>query len=253
METMNEYRVELWEDDIERDGTGRIIHHPLNSRYYIVLGKDTVSYGHLTFGGHDLDKSPILDDVKVFYLEFKGISDETYEKEEWADPLRAEVLIRLTGNHRCWYMSMINGAFERIGNALTKVLGTKLNQIVVKSEISYGYGTGFQPREFFEVPNHYLPDVVPYFWAEAVPADPIEGYNMESGQIDVLKQWDARPRDDQLFREVIDRTFINFYTFPAENRFFVFVTNKLNYAELAERIGLKDLQERAIKIGQEKK
>ena len=67
-------RVHLWEDEIRRDESGKIIHHPLNGKYTFLDGKDWVSYGHLTFGGHDLDKSPLLDDVKVFYLEFHGES-----------------------------------------------------------------------------------------------------------------------------------------------------------------------------------
>jgi hypothetical protein len=83
-----------------------------------------------------------------------------------------------------------------------------------------------------------------------MPSYPIEGYNMEAGQIEVLRQWDIRPRDDQLFRDVINRTFVNFYTFPAEHRYFVFVTNKLNYVELASLIKLDELQERAKKMGQ---
>ena len=82
-----DYKVLLWEDEIEKDEIGKVTHHPLNSRYFVILGQDTVSYGYLTFCGHDLDKSPILGDVKVFYLEFQGVSEETYDKEEWADPL----------------------------------------------------------------------------------------------------------------------------------------------------------------------
>ena len=259
METMNDYdyKVELWEDKIKRDENGTLIHHPLNSRYYKGIGPDNAedypSYGHLTFAGHDLDKSPILGDIKVFYLEFKGILEETYDKEEWADPLRADVLKHLSGNKRSWYISMIDRRFTGVGNALTKLVGTQLNQINVKSEDPFGFKYGFSSREFYEIPNHNLPEIVRYFWSEAVPGNPIEGYNLETGKIEVLRQWDARPRDDQLFRDVIDQTFVNFYTFPAENRFFVFVTNKLNYAELATLIRLEELQERAKEIGRENK
>ncbi len=253
METMNQYEVDLWEDEIERDESGRVTHHPLNSRYFVVLGEDTVSYGHLTFAGHDLDKSPVLGDIKVFYLEFKGEPEGSIDREEWADPLRTEVLNRLTDHHRCWYISIIDRWFKGVSDEITKIAGTQLNRIEVKSEKPFGYSYGFRSREFFEVPNHYLSDVVPYFWSEAVPGYPIEGYNMETGQMERLKQWDARPRNDQLFRDVIDSTFVNFYTFPAEHRYFVFVTNKLNYAELAGLIGLEELQIRAREIGREKR
>jgi hypothetical protein len=253
MEIFYGYEVDFWEDEIERDETGRVVHHPLNSRYYVKYREDTASYGHLTFGGHDLDKSPILDDVKVFYLEFKGEPEKVHDREEWADPLRVEVLKRLTGTNRCWYMSMKDGAFEGIGDMIKKLTGTSLKQIEVRSEIPFAYGHGFTPRHFFGVPNRYLSEVVRYFWSEAVPAYPIEGYNMEVGKIEVLAQWDARPRDDQLFRDVIDQAFISFYTFPAEHCDFVFVTNKLTCAELANLIGLDELQERVKEMSREKK
>jgi hypothetical protein len=76
----------------------------------------------------------------------------------------------------------------------------------------------------------------------------MEGYNMAPGQMDILKQWNARPKDDQLFREVCDKTFINFYTSPAEHCNFVFVTNKLSYSELADLIKLDELQASAKRI-----
>jgi hypothetical protein len=252
METMNEYRVDLWEDEIEYDEKGKVVHHPLNSRYFVTLGQDTVSYGYLTFAGHNLDKSSVLSDIKVFYLEFKG-DEDTYYREEWANPLRIQVLLRLTGNNRCWYMSIVDRWFKGVNKEISMILGKQSNSIEVKSENPYPLGHGFYSREFFEIPNHFLSEVVNYFWLEAVPGIPIEGYNMGAGKIEVLKQWDARPRDDHLFRDVIDRTFINFYTFPAENRYFVFVTNKLSYAELAHLIGLEELQEQAREISREKK
>jgi hypothetical protein len=253
MDTQYDFEVKLWEDEIERDEAGKITHHPLNSRYFVTLGEDIPSYGHLTFCGHDMDKSPLFDDVRVFYLQFFGRPDE-HDREAWADPLRVEVLQRLTGNNRCWYLSLrdlsIKGA--GFGEDVTKILGMKLNQIEVESEKPFGYGYGFKSRQFFEVPNHQLNKAILYFWPEAIPADPIEGYNMESGQMETIREWNLRPRDDRLFREVIDRTFVNFYSFPAEHRHFVFVTNKLDYDNLARLIGLEELQERAIEIGREK-
>jgi hypothetical protein len=137
MGTLYENEVELWEDEIVRDEAGTIIHHPLNSRYFVTLGKDTVSYGYLSFCGHDMDKSSILEDVKVFHLWFKGDPDEPSGREAWADPLRAEVLQRLTGDPTCWYLSMIDRYREGIGNALKRILGTQLNEIEVKSEKPY--------------------------------------------------------------------------------------------------------------------
>ena len=124
-----DYSVNLWEDEIEKDKTGKVVHHPLNSRYFFTLGKDIPSYGHLTFGGHDLDKSLILDDVKVFYLEFHCDPGETDDREGWAVPLRVEVLKNLTSDDRCWYLSMKDINLEDIGDALKRLLGTELNRI----------------------------------------------------------------------------------------------------------------------------
>ena len=250
MAYQNQYEVNLWQDEIERDGSGKIVHHPLNSRYYVVLGKDTASYGHLTFGGHDLDISPILDDIKVFYLEFKSDPAKNDDYELWANPLRAKVLQRLSGPEQCWYMSMFDIRNKSISDEVTRILGKPMNQAKVESETPFGYGYGFRSREFIEIPNPDLPEVVRYFWSEAAPSDPIEGYNMKAGHIDLLKKWNEMPRDDQLFREMCDQTFINFYTFPAENRYFVFVTNKLDFQELADLINLEDLQAQAKKIGE---
>ncbi len=251
MGTFYGYEVNLWEDEIRRDETGKIVHHPLNSIYCFNDGSDMPGYGHLTFAGHDMDKSSILEDVKVFYLEFRGEPEEIYDREAWADPLRAEVLIRLSDVNRCWYMSMFDISIRDIGDMITEIIGKQMNQIVVKSENAYGSGLGFRSREFVEVPNCYLSDVSRYFWSQASPGYPIEGYNMESGQIEVLRRWDLRPRDDKLFREVIDKTFVSFYTFPAEHRYFVFVTNKLNYADLANLIRLEGLQKRAKEMSLE--
>lgn len=249
----NGYEVNLWEDEIQRDETGKFVHHPLNSRYFVRFGEDTVSYGHLTFAGHDLDKSHILDDVKVFYLEFRSDQEGTDDREGWADPLRVELLHRLSDNKSCWYLSIIDRWFKGVDEKVEKILNTRLNKIEVKSEKPFGTTYGFRPRDIYEIPNNFLPEAVNLFWSEGVPGYPIEGYNMEAGQIDILRQWDARPRDDHLFRDVIDRTFINFYTFPAENRWIVFVTNKFNYAELAELIDLEKLKVQARELGQDGK
>lgn len=250
MDSSKEYEVELWEDEVERDETGIVVHHPLNSRYYVILGKDSVSYGHLTFAGHDLDESQILENIKVFYLEFKGEPEEIYDREEWADPLRLEVLRRLSDTNRSWYLSMIDIDHKDIGDEVEKILGKRLPEIYIQSEKPFGYGYGFIQRKILEIPNQYLSEVVQYFWSKAAPGYPIEGYNMAPGQINILKQWDKRPRNDHLFREMCDRTFISFYTFPAEHRYFVFVTNKLNYKELANLIDMKDLHAKAQKMAE---
>lgn len=88
--------VELWEGRIRTDELGHAVHHPLNGPYYSGTERVGTSYGHLTFAGHDLDKSDILDDVRVFHLEFYGEPPHLRDREAWADPLRAKALRRLS-------------------------------------------------------------------------------------------------------------------------------------------------------------
>jgi len=95
-----------------------------------------------------LDKSLILDDIRVFYLEFHCDPDGTDDREGWADPLRVQVLKNLSADERCWYLSMKDINHEDIGDALKRILGTELNRIEVQSEIPPGYGRGFWAREF---------------------------------------------------------------------------------------------------------
>ena len=56
---------------------------------------------------------------------------------------------------------------------------------------------------------------------------------MKMGSIDTLRRWDARNRDEALFREVLDSCHCMFYTTPAENRDLTFISNKLQYADFS--------------------
>ncbi len=72
---------------------------------------------------------------------------------------------------------------------------------------------------------------------------------MKRGQIGWLHQLDDRPRDDRLFREIVDSVFIAFYTFPSEHQHFAFVTNKLNLDDLSRLLDIKTLNKQASKMG----
>jgi hypothetical protein len=100
VESIGEFEIHLWEDQIELDELGRLVHHPLNGRYQHFdnrIKRDFGSQGYLSFAGHDLDTSEILSDVRVFHLWFYGAVEDSGGREEWADPLRAIVLERLSG------------------------------------------------------------------------------------------------------------------------------------------------------------
>ncbi len=258
-----EYEIKLWEDKIERDSEGRVTHHPLNSRYFLSHGKDVPSFGHLTFGGHDLDRSTLLSDIRVFYLQFFGETDPVQDQEAWADPLRAKVLQHLSHEKRSWYLGiiphMLDGRnptdpmpIEKERGRWQGLLGSdQIEFATIQSEMPYGYGRGFLPRFFLEIPNQSLTRIVTHYWPEAIPGDPVEGYNMATGQIELLREWGKRPRDDQLFREVMDQIFVAFYTFPAEHRDFVFVTNKLDLEDIRQLIDVESLQRKANEIEQQ--
>ncbi len=256
-----EYEVELNEVTIQRDPNGRIIRHPLDGPYLYPKEAPT-THGYLSFAGHELDKSPLLGGMRVFFLEFFGEADSVRDREAWADPLRVEVLQRLTAPERAWYLGVIprhlDGGdltnavpFEQERSEWQALLGNQhAVSAVVQSEKRYGHGKGFLPRLFFEVPNQYLANGVTQYWPEGIPGYPIEGYNMSAGQIELLREWDRRPRDDRLFREVMDRVFIAFYTFPAENRHFAFVTNKLDLDQQSQLIDIQSLKQQAREIGE---
>jgi hypothetical protein len=251
------HSISLLEDKIVKNDEGKVIHHPLNGPYSFDDGGDYPGYGYLSFCGHDLDKSPILNDIHVFYLEFSG--ETIGHREAWADNLRANVLKKISGDHFSWYLGITEyDAALFSGILLKRQLDKKAAQnlqnpislmtITVDSEIKYGYGKGFIKRVFFEIPGSLIDKVVLNYWPEATQGWPIEGYCMASGQLDLFADWNNRPRDDILCKDVLDQVRLAFYTFPAEHRHFVILTNKMLLEEMVNIIQLKSLQRRARKI-----
>lgn len=251
-------QVELRKDEVIRDANGQITHHPLNGLYRSISGEDRSGYGHLTFGGHNLANSQLLDDVNVFYLFFYGESSDVEGREAWADPLRVEVLQRLSSENRTWYLSFVGDipdassstGYTPITQEIQQGLSQeeKLDFAVVQSELPHYVGKGFRPRLFFETPNRLLSHVVSRYWSRAYPGLPIEGYNLSPGQIGLLHKWDKRPRDAQLFRDVMNEISIAFYTFPAEHRHFAFVTSKLGLDDMKQLLDIESLRRQAREI-----
>jgi hypothetical protein len=257
----SEYRIELLQDSLTSTPNGTAVHHPLSGPYRFSSGRDMPSHGHLTFAGHNLTHSPLLDDVKVFHLEFSGEQGPAQDREAWADPLRVAVLQRMSSKERAWYLSC-TGTYLRTGTPADYVAavqdlqdnvfdGVEPHHVVVRSEKQHGYGKGFYQRFFFEAPNQILPRVVLRYWPRVVPGWPMEGYNMESARIDLFREWDGMPRDAQLFRAVIDQIFIAFYTYPAEHDHFAFVTNKLSLDDIKQLLAFESLQRLAQEIGEQ--
>ncbi len=235
------------------------------SKYYIKLKevdwhqKDTYptirGRNQTTFGGIQPDHDGLFDDVKVFWLMFHGKTDD--HREMWADSIRAETLRRIGHMNLNWYLSFMGnlpdsslpGEYIRIENDLSKKILKEhnLNFTFVKSR---EIGVDDYLRLYFETPLEFIDQVVKTYWPWA-EGNSIQGYLLPSDRIDILQNWDQKVRDDRLFREVIDQTFLAFATFPDENRHFMFYSNKVNYEQLEALIKPSELQEMANEIGDE--
>lgn len=126
--------------------------------------------------------------------------------------------------------------------------GQQPHSAVVQSEKRHGYGLGFLHRLFVETPDQLLPDTVLRYWPEAIPGWPLEGYSLPSGQIDLLRRWDQSPRDDHLFREMMNHVFVAFYTHPSEHRHLAFVTCKLDLDDMKQLLDIDALASMAQEL-----
>lgn len=120
-----------------------------------------------------------------------------------------------------------------------------LDFVIVESEELYREKGA---RTYVEVPVESIDAVYSRYWSNAWPGYTIQGYQLPARRIDILKDWNLQERDQHLFRRVIDETRILFYTFPAENRHFVFLTNKFDYDQLDRMINLDNLKGMAKEI-----
>jgi hypothetical protein len=253
----NRYEVSLWEDEVIRNQAGEITHHPFYGLYG--LNNELKStHGYLSFLGDIAVESPWMEEIKVFVLEFKSDPYDD-DRESWADPFRIAILKRLRQNHHSWYLSLIGwmpdktvpDGFIRLEDYFQETVFKQegVNFTSVSSEKRLGIGQGFWQRTFVEIPNKFLEEFFLKYWDAHSPGHPIEGYNFPSGRIDLLKKWDKRPRDADLFREVLNECFVAFYTDPAENRDLVFVTNKLTMEQFQTLINYEQIEKSVKQLG----
>jgi hypothetical protein len=249
MTTGKRFAVEFYEDKLTRTEDGQIKHHPLNG-LRTGRGTERPSYGHLTFCGHNMDKSPLFDDVRVYQLWFHDDEQDDHF-EEWAHPLRIKLLENLCERlSLTWYIGIRGAVYEENEKSLLEAIPeTYINEplsfTIVRSE---GSSDGFSPKLFFNLPKYLIPSFVNQYWLSAFPGVPIEGYLMESNRITQLMHWDSQPRDDLLFRDVMDKVLLAFYTIPSEQRSFAFVTSKREPEQLARLINLEGLQTQAAEL-----
>ena len=247
-------RVEFYARSVQRDAVGQIIYHPL-AGLYRVSGDSRYSHGDLALAGNNLDQSDYLDDVREYRLEFYGESSEYLDREAWADSLRGDVLYNLsqtTGSR--WYVAFkgdmpdpksATGFHSLDEDVMTNYISRyHLQHAVVHADPDSLLGRGnFGRRLFVEYPPSLIAEVIERYLHRVYPAAPFEGCLMASGQINRLVDWNAQPRTDLLFREVIDTVDMLFYTVPAEHRHFIFLTSKYAPDEMARMISLDMLQE----------
>jgi hypothetical protein len=253
----NRYEVSLWEDQVVRDQTGKITVHPFWGLYGL-SDPPKFSHGYLSFLGDIAVESPLMEEIKVFALEFKSDPYDD-DRESWADPFRIDILKRLGQNHHAWYLSLIGwmpdktvrDGFIPLDDHFQETVFKQegVNFTSVSSEKRLGMGEGFWQRTFVEIPNKDLEEFFLKYWDAHSPGYPIEGYNFPAERIDLLKKWDEKPRDVLLFREVLDECFIAFYTEPAENRDLVFVTNKLTMEQFRTLINFEQIENSVKQLG----
>jgi hypothetical protein len=243
----SEPEIRFWEQKIEHDSDGKILRHPLKSHY-------TATDRHgMAFEGHNLAASENLQDIRCFYLEFHG--DPVSEHEEWATPLRAQVLERLQYKDWHWYLSFIGKIPEQQGADTYIYLAEDfLKKFVIPEDLGFTLVRQEErqkvlyQRLFVETPKHLLKPIITRYWPYMWDYFPAQGFLLPPDSFHLLHRWNVMRPDEHLFREVMDNTFVAFCSFPTTHRYFVFLTNKLTCDELAELLQLDDLKRQAQEI-----
>ena len=94
-----------------------------------------------------------------------------------------------------------------------------------------------------------ITQVVLRYWSNEWTFYQVQGYLLPPESVKLLQEWDTKPRDDNLFREVIDKVIVAFHSYPNEHRHLVLLTNKWSYDEITAMIQLDDIKNQARKIG----
>ncbi len=241
-----EYEILFSPNETIRDEAGNITYHPLDGPY---PREDGIGTPALYFSyNYYVRNLALFNDIKVVNVMFFRRPAGRDGREAWADPIRAAMLERLARHSGAWYAGFEAGID-------TSIPSFSVNRVSFAYESFY---PGYPDREkivkytwlqhFFELPAHSLPTSVPAIWQNHPIGEPIEGYHMEEGQIDVLKEWENAPKDEGLLRAVFDAASVVFFTFPTENRHFTFMTAKYSLDEFAEIIDLEGLRKMANEL-----
>lgn len=228
---------------------------PLEDLYYWGNGNNPENAYQISFAGDNLCYSLELVDIQEITAMFYGEKVDDRSRESWADPIRAEILRRLAGTTRQWYIGFRScwplAIYDEYSKILLDMHITRLPMwefseiAIVDSGYRVGFGKGIVKKPILDVKNELLTDFVPEVWGSASPAFSIEGYCLEIGKLSLFRSWNEQPRTSALFKQVLDECLMLFFTFGNEPRHFHFITNKMDTEEMKQVIDLTDLEERA--------
>ena len=261
MNTRIDYCIEYYFSETKYTKNGEIEKSPLDILFRFNKSKiDPVGFnrGDLTFVGDEVFRSRLFEDIKLYEIGFFGEPEEIRHRESWATSIRAKIIEKLSIEKNSWYISFVNySPFDEIFSNNNQVplqlrkyfIKKDPKEIVtINSQKPPILGKGFGKRLFFEVKNEEICEVINLIWPESVERYSIQGFNFESGQIEQLRNWDQEERNEQLFRRVVDKSRIMFFTYPEEHRNFAFLTNKISKEEFLELIQLEQLRIEAEEI-----
>jgi len=241
---------------LEFDAHGRCVYHPLDVLYSTGSSGMQLNSGMLAFAGDDLNKSSMFYDVRSIWVEFSGEAE--LDREAWADPLRGEMLRRLSvGLRKNWCIDAKGDVgLAGIGSGIQNLDQVVEDQFVRLHKLLSVHITmplpnsinSFDRRYAVEYPPVLVGEAVNLCWPNAYPGAPIEGYLLPSDGIELLVRWETMPRTPELFREVLDVSDVLFTTVPSEHRHFVFFTSKLEVNRFLDLIDIEQLRKEALAI-----
>lgn len=241
-----------------REGSG-FPNRALENLYIWGLPCSPFNNHELAFAGDGLCESNLFDDIAEITVAFYGEDRGCYSRELWANPFRSEILRRLAGEEHCWYIGYRTnylGFHDNVSkiwlgmNFFSSLMERNLSDLVfLDSGYHIGFGNGVVKKPVFEVQNHELDGFMDEVWPKVdYAAFSIEGYCMQPGKLELLREWNERERTPELFKEVINECFTLFYSSNYNHRFMQFITNKMDLDEFSRIIDFSDLQNQAKKL-----
>ena len=259
MDSALDENVIIEESEVIVNDKGEVNSHPLRMLYdYSETTKKYINLHEFAFAGDDLQESKILHDIRLFEVIFHGEPNDKRWREAWADPLRADILERLSGENRSWYLSYFS---KDLDICLHRQYPSEIQEILqflpqkepqkialIDSRLPFGTGNEFEIRAFFEVSNKEVNSITQRIWSETLQPYPIQGINMISDNISMLQEWDRREKTETLFREILDVAKIYFYSWPEEQHYLRYFTNKMTLGDFCSIIRIDELRDKAKTI-----